>query len=103
MKELTLQKYIKHLLQIPILNLLGKGFPSGKDSNVFLPIIIILFVVILRKRFKSAEIFVKSCPLLPIMTHSQEYTCDGLKVCHNIQEVLKTIAKETKINEEIAL
>ena len=30
------------------------------------------------------------------MTHSQEYTCDGVKVCHNIQEVLKTIAKETK-------
>lgn len=29
-----------------------------------------------------------------VMTHSPEYTFEGVEVCHNIQEVLKTIQKE---------
>jgi len=49
---------------------------------------------------KTLESFPEGKPLPNriniVMTHSQEYTCDGVKVCHNIQEVLKTIAKETK-------
>ena len=61
-----------------ILILLGKGFPSGKDSNVFLPIIIILPVVILRNRFKSDEIFAKSCPLFPIPQFSSTDTIKSI-------------------------
>ena len=49
---------------------------------------------------KTLESFPEGKPLPDriniAMTHSQEYTCDGVKVCHNMQEVLKTISKETK-------
>ena len=31
-----------------------------------------------------------------VMTHKQDYTCEGVIVCHNIQEVLKQIAKDVK-------
>ena len=31
-----------------------------------------------------------------VMTHQQDYTCEGVIVCHNIQEVLRKIAKDVK-------
>ena len=47
---------------------------------------------------KTLESFPEGKPLPNriniVMTHSQEYTCEGVKVCHNVQEVLRTIHKE---------
>ena len=56
-----------------IFNLSGRGL-FGKDSHVFLPIIIVLFVVNCLKRFKSSGICSNRSPLKPIPKFSSTAT-----------------------------